>query len=192
MPYVTGSPLVIRAAAAAAASIVCSAARCLAADEPVRFEWHLDPSARYSADVHMTHVIANDLNGIYKKLAGSKADPVTILEDRTIDVTTGPSADVDCEIADVRHYGGLQQSNTQSVRRMSSYKGTIAQDGQRTPTDDPLVDAGDGVLTQLPAGPVSIGQTWTFTRQILVDRDLGHGSMTYTETLTRVDARGAD
>jgi hypothetical protein len=192
MPYMPGASLVSRAVAAAALSIAIVAKPCGAADESVRIEWRPDPSAHYSADVHMTHVIANDLNGVYKKLAGSKADPVTILDDRTVDVTTGPNGAVDEAIVDVRHYGGLQAKDTSTIRRTSAYKGSIAPDGKRVPTDEPLVDAGDGPLSEFPDGPVSIGQTWTFSRQVLVDRDLGHGSMTYTDTLERVDVRGSE
>ena len=192
MPHVSAPSLVSRTVAAAALSIALASRPAGAADETQRIAWRLDPSVHYSADVHMTHVIANDLNGLYKKLAGSKADPVTILDDRTIDVATAQNGAIDVAVVDVRHYGGLQAKDTSSIRRTAEYKGSIAADGKRAPTDEPLVDAGDGALTQLPDGPVSIGQTWTFSRGVLVDRDLGHGSMTYTETLTRVDVRGAD
>lgn len=152
-------------------------------------EWRFDPSTRYTEEVHMTHVIANDLNGIYKKLAGSKADPVTILEDRTADFSAGSGGGVDGSIVDVRHYGGLQSKDTSVMKRSSTYKGTIAPTGQRTPPDTPLYDAGAGPLSEFPAKPVAVGQSWTVTRDILVDRDLGHGSMTYTDTLERFDVR---
>ncbi len=192
MPYTPRASLASRAVAAAAFSIALVAKPCGAADESARIAWRLDPAVQYSADVHMTHVIANDLNGVYKKLAGSKADPVTILDDRTVDVTTGPSGAIDAAIVDVRHYGGLQSKDTSSIRRTAEYKGAIAATGVRTPTDEPLYDAGDGPLSAIPDGPVNVGQTWTFPRDILVDRDLGHGSMTYTDTLERIDVRGND
>lgn len=144
---------------------------------------------RYTDEVHMTHVIANDLNGIYKKLAGSKADPVTILEDRTTEFGAGQGGSVDGSILDVRHYGGLQSKDTSIMKRTSTYKGTIAATGHRTPTDEPLYDVGEGPLSDFPAMPVAVGQSWTLTRNVLVDRDLGHGTMTYTDTLEKIDLR---
>lgn len=192
MPYTPRASFASRAIAAAAFSIALLAKPCGAADEAPHIAWHLDPSMQYSADVHMTHVIANDLNGVYRKLAGSKADPVTILDDRTIVVTTGRNGAVDTATVDIRHYGGLQAKDTSSIRRTAEYKGTIAPNGKRTPTDEPLFDAGDGPLSEMPDGPVNVGQTWTFARDVLVDRDLGHGSMTYTDTLERIDVRGSD
>ena len=151
--------------------------------------WRLEPSMRYTGEVHMTHVIANDLNGIYKKLAGSKADPVTILEDRTTEFGAGPAGSVDGSILDIRHYGGLQSKDTSVMKRSSTYQGTIAATGRRTPSDEPLYDAGEGPLSEFPSTPVAVGQSWTLTRNILVDRDLGHGSMTYTDTLEKFDMR---
>ena len=37
--------------------------------------------------------------------------------------------------------------------------------------------------------PLAPGQIWTFTRPIKTDRDLGQGTMTYTDKLARVDDR---
>ena len=137
----------------------------------------------------MTHVVTNDLGGIYKKLAGSKADPVTILEERAITVACGPSDAVDATTVDVRRYGGLQSKDTSTMKRASDFKGTIAPDGKRSPSDEPLLDPGDGALAELPDEPIAIGQSWTFARKIRVERDLAEGSMTYTDTLQRVDLR---
>ena len=159
------------------------------ADEPERLAWRLDPAVHYAIDVRMTHVIANDLGGIYKKLAGSKADPVTILEDRTITVVPGAGGALDATTLDVRHYGGLQAKDTSVMRRTSEYKGSMETDGKRSPSDEPLIDPGDGALAELPDGPLAIGQSWTFARKFHVDRELGDGSMTYTDTLQRVDVR---
>lgn len=141
----------------------------------------------------MTHVITNDLKGIYKKLAGSKADPVTILDERAIDVAAGTNGStIEAHAVDVRRYGGLQAKNTSTMRRTSEYKGSIEPDGKLAPNDEPLVDAGDGALSQLPDAPIGPGQTWTFTRSILIDRELGQGTMTYTDTLVRIESRGMD
>lgn len=154
-----------------------------------RLALRLEPSAHYSVTVHMTHVIANDLRGVLKKLAGSKADPVTILEERAADVAIGGNGAIDATTVDVRHYGGLQAKDKSSMRRTGEYKGLMAADGKRSPSDEPLVDAGEGALSELPDTPVSAGQSWTFTRRILIDRDLGQGTMTYTDTLQRFETR---
>ena len=182
MPYTSAAAVL-----AAALSLAPTAAP--TATDQARMLWHLDPAAHYELRVRMTHVIANDLSGFYKKLVGSKADPVTIIEDRTTDVATAPDGGVDAAIVDVRHYGGLQSGNTQTMRRTASYKGTIGPDGKRQPSDEPLVDAGEGALAEIPDAPIAPGQTWTFSRDILVDRDLGQGSMTYTNTLQRLEVR---
>ena len=160
-----------------------------AADEPDHLAWKLDPTAHYAVGVRMTHVIANDLGGIYKKLAGSKADPVTILEDRTTTIACGANGAVDATTLDVRHYGGLQAKDTSTMRRTSEYKGTWSPDGKRSPSDEPLVDPGEGAIAELPDGPVAVGQSWSFARKFLVDRELGQGTMTYTDTLQRIDVR---
>jgi len=156
----------------------------------VQLAWHLAPSAAYTSSTHMSHVVSYDMNGTLKALMGSRADDVTILEDRAVSTTTGSTGAVDEEIADQRRYGGTDPKDTSVQKRTASYKGAIAPDGECTPSDEPLVDAGAGALAQLPSGPIQTGATWTFTRRILVERDLGSGTMTYTDTLTRVDTRG--
>jgi hypothetical protein len=190
MPYISITRRLSSLAAVCVLAAAATASHATAADQPERIAWRLEPSAHYAVDVHMTHVIANDLGGIYKKLAGSKADPVTILEDRTIDVSSAADGTVDAATVDVRHYGGLQAKDTSVMRRTTEYKGAIAATGRRSPSDEPLVDAGDGPLDEFPDQPLAVGQTWSLTRSILVDRELGHGSMTYTDTLTRIDVRG--
>ena len=176
-----------------AAAVTCAPAApslAFAADAaPPHIVWRLTPSQHYAADIRMTHVIANDLGGVLKALAGSKADPVTILDERTIDVAAGPAGALDAAIVDVRRYGGDHPKDTSVVRRSSEYKGTLADDGKRTPSGEPLADAGDGALAELPPGPIAVGASWTFSRSILVDRELGQGTMTYTDTLARIDVR---
>jgi hypothetical protein len=189
-PHATGAAFARRSLVTAAAVVALAAASSAAsADAPEQFAWRLSPSTRYSADVHLTHVISNDLSGIYKTLAGSKADPVTILEDRTIAVTAGAASAINVAVSDARRYGGVHPKDPSVVTRTSAYAGTLAGDGKRTPNDEPLVDAGDGALAQLPDTPISPGQSWTFSRTFLIDRDLGQGSMTYTDTFERVDVR---
>jgi hypothetical protein len=190
MPHRRWAALALRIVStilAAAASV--SVSRAAGAVEPPALALRLAASTRYTGDVRMTHVITNDLPGMYKALVGSKADPVTILEDRTIAIAAGHAGAIDESFSDSRRYGGDQAKNTTVVTRASKYVGTIAADGTRTPTDQPLPDPGDGALAQLPAGPIATGGSWTFSRSILVDRDLGSGSMTYTDTLERIDVR---
>jgi hypothetical protein len=159
----------------------------LAPDEHIL--WRLAPSTHYSADVQMTHLIRNDLGGVLKKLAGTKADPVTILENRTVDVTAGTGGAVDVSILDVRRYGGDKPRSTDVMRRTAQYRASIGPDGKRVPSGEPLVDAGEGGLAEVPSTAVAPGQSWTFTRNVLVDRDLGQGAVTYTDTLSRIDTR---
>lgn len=154
-----------------------------------RILWRLAPSTHYAANVQMTHIIRNDLGGVLKKLAGSKADPVTILENRTVDVAAGTNGAVDLAIVDVRRYGGDKPRSNDTMRRATQFKGSIGPDGKRTPSGEPLVDAGEGGLAEVPSTPVELGQSWTFSRNVLVDRDLGQGTMTYTDTLSRIDTR---
>jgi len=191
MPHADGTDRArLRIVAAAATMMLLRATPASAADTTQRLAWHLAPSARYAADVHLTHIITNDLAGFYKKIVGSKADPVTILEDRSIRVASGANSSIDVAISDARRYGGDHPKDASVVTRTSQYAGTLAQDGKRNPSDEPLVDAGDGALSQLPDDPIQPGASWTFSRMILVDRDLGHGQMTYTDTLERIDVRG--
>jgi hypothetical protein len=61
--------------------------------------------------------------------------------------------------------------------------------GHCNPSDEPLTDPGDGALSVLPAGPIAAGTTWTFTRRFLVDREMGAGTMSYTDAVARVEDR---
>ena len=56
--------------------------------------------------------------------------------------------------------------------------------------DHAYEDPGDAVLTQLPGGPAEIGQTWTFSRPVVVGREEGSGTLDYVDTLQRIDERG--
>lgn len=162
-----------------------------AASTAVMLAWHLSENSRYTSEIRMTHVVTNEIPGVYKALVGSKGDPVTILEDRTIQANAGANAALDESVSDSRRYAGPQAAKDPSVvTRPSRYSGTIAPDGALAPDDEPLVDAGDGALARLPDAPIQPGQSWSFTRSFLIDRDLGQGTMTYTDTLVRVDLRG--
>ena len=160
------------------------------APAPATFAWHLAPAAKYTSTSQMTHVVSYDMNGTLRAIAGSRADPVTILEQRVATLAAGQSGAVNVTTVDTRRYGGAHPKDASVVSRTVEYKGTEAADGTRTPTDEPLVDAGDGALSQLPRSPLAVGQSWGFARKILVEREMGQGTMNYTDTLTRIDVRG--
>lgn len=61
-----------------------------------------------------------------------------------------------------------------------------------TPADHAYQDPGDAALAELPLGPVQIGKSWTFSRPVTVGREFSSGTMTYADTLQRVDQRSGD
>jgi hypothetical protein len=191
MTTVAGIFVAVGAALASPSPQPSPTATIAASASAVALAWHLSANARYAAEIRMTHVVTNEIPGIYKALVGSKADPVTILEDRTIQASAGANGMLEEAISDSRRYGGAQAAkNSSVVTRSSRYSGTLSPDGTLQPDDEPLVDAGDGALSHFPDGPVQPGASWSFTRSFLIDRDLGQGTMTYTDTLERVDVRG--
>jgi hypothetical protein len=137
----------------------------------------------------MTHVVSYDMNGALRALMGARAQTTTIVEDRSIALTAGENGAVDEQTADARRYGGTDPKDKSVVNRTMRYQGTMAADGKRSPDEEPLADAGDGALAQLPDTAVAVGQSWSFSRTFHVERDLGQGSMTYTDTLTKIDTR---
>ncbi|MDQ6825518.1 MAG: hypothetical protein M3007_08675 [Candidatus Eremiobacteraeota bacterium] len=50
-------------------------------------------------------------------------------------------------------------------------------------------DPGDAALAEFPSQRVAPGATWTFARPIRVDRELGSGTMNYTDRLERIEDR---
>ena len=186
MPHVVFSSL---ASGLAAATAWFAAPVPVQTAEPASLAWHIVPSAHYATDVQMTHVNSFDMNGMLRKLMGSRADTTTIIEQRAIALAAGEKGKVDISTVDIRRYGGDHPKDPSSVRRTSAYAGSIAANGSLTPSNEPLTDAGDGGLAELPSSPIAVGQSWTFARKILVEREIGQGSMNYTDTLTRVDTR---
>jgi hypothetical protein len=156
----------------------------------VSIAWHLEPHAHYASTSQMTHVVSYDMNGTLKALLGSRAQTVTILESRTVALTAGDKDAVNEQTADARRYGGTDPKDNSVIQRSTTYAGTLASDGKRSPDDQPLVDAGDGALAQLPDATLGTGGSWTFSRTFHVERDLGQGTMTYTDTVTKIDTRG--
>jgi hypothetical protein len=138
----------------------------------------------------MTHTVSFDMNSLLRKFAGSRADTTIIIEQRSVALTAGDNGKVDCSTIDVRRYGGDHPKDTSIMRRTLTYKGSMDPNGRRTPSDEPLIDAGDGALAELPNDPLVVGGSWTFVRNILVEREIGRGTMSYTDTVTHIDTRG--
>ena len=51
-------------------------------------------------------------------------------------------------------------------------------------------DPGDAALAEFPSGPLSVGNSWSFTRSVVVGREFASGSLTYVDTLQRIEQRG--
>lgn len=177
-------------AAAFAIAFALLLATTASAPATATFAWHLAPAAEYASTSLMTHVVSYDMNGALRAIAGSRADATTILEQRVATLAAAQNGAVDVNTVDTRRYGGDHPKDASVVSRTMDYKGTMTADGTRTPTDEPLVDAGDGALAQLPKTPLAVGQSWGFARKFLVEREMGQGTMNYTDTLSRIDVRG--
>lgn len=160
------------------------------ADESVRIAWHLAAGKRFEETQEVKHLIAFELNKMLRGLAGSRANDTIILEERrrTLAVASTPSNVEETEVK-VRRYGGDDPKDKSVKQRTETFSGTMEPDGKRAPAPPAMEDAGDGALYQLPEGDVSPGQMWMVTHQVLVDRELGQGPMSYTEKLLRVDER---
>lgn len=190
MPNISPSARLRTIAALALVAVAVAVPLAGGADEANDLTWRPAPLTQYRARIRMTHVISNDLRGALKALAGSRADPVTIIEEREVAISIGSGGEIGTTTTDRRHYGGDHPKDTSVVTRTSAYKGTLGKDGTLAPSVEPLTDVGDGALSQFPGGrPPTMGQSWSFSRKILVDRELGSGTMTYTDTLTRIDTR---
>ncbi len=159
----------------------------LRADDAVPIALHLIPGT-YVTSESLVHLVTIDINKTLKAMAAGRAEDKTVLEDRAIVLTVQAAGAVSEIETNTRRYGG-NSKDTDTKERTNSYQGTIAPDGVRTPPQPVLEDAGDGALDQLPDIPLAPGQQWTFTRPIKTDRDLGQGTMTYTDKVVRVDDR---
>lgn len=158
----------------------------------MRLEWKAAPGTHASAAQSLKHVISYDVNGSIRGLLGSRVDPITIIEERTQTFAFGPKpASFEETEINVRRYGGDKPKDSSVKERKITSSGSLAPTGRREPPVLRWSDAGDAVFSQLPGGDVSVGQTWTFSAPVSVDRDLGYGTMQYTEKLLRVDQRGA-
>jgi hypothetical protein len=177
-------------------ALACALALCTAgvtaapSDEPVRLALHLAPNARITFARTATHLVSYDMNHTLLSLLGSRAAPTTLVDTRTaiIDVSQD-GAHIKEDATTVRRFGGTNPKDKSTVTRHDTYSGAISVSGVKTPAVERLGDAGDGALDELPASPLRVGQTWTFTRPISLDRSLAEGTMTYTDTLTGLTVR---
>jgi hypothetical protein len=158
--------------------------------EPVRLALHLVPNAHVTFARTAVHLVSYDMNHTLLSLLGSRAAPTTLIDTRTaiIDVSQD-GAHIKEDATTVRRYGGTDPKDKSVVTRHDRYEGAIAASGVRTPAVARLSDAGDGALDELPATPLRVGQTWTFSRPVSLDRSLAEGTMTYTDTLTSLSVR---
>ncbi|HEY7980216.1 MAG TPA: hypothetical protein VID19_01935 [Candidatus Eremiobacteraceae bacterium] len=177
-------------------ALACALAMCTAGaiaappDEPVRLALHLAPNAHITFARTAVHLVSYDMNHTLLSLLGSRAAPTTLIDTRTaiFDVSQDGTR-IKEDATTVRRYGGTDPKDKSVVTRHDRYDGAIAPSGVRTPAVARLSDAGDGALDELPATALRIGQTWTFTRPVSLDRSLAEGTMTYTDTLTGLTVR---
>lgn len=167
-----------------------AAATASPAAEPVQLALHLSPNAHITVARTAVHVITYDMNHALMSLLGDKVAPTTLIDAITasIDVSS-TGGHVDEDVTSLRRYGGDNPKDKSVVTRHDRYEGDLASNGVRTPAVERLADAGDGALDELPAAPLRVGQAWTFSRPVSLDRSLGQGTMTYTNTLTGLTDR---
>jgi hypothetical protein len=177
-------------------ALACALALCTAgaiaapSDEPVRLALHLVPNAHVTFARTAVHLVSYDMNHTLLSLLGSRAAPTTLIDTRTaIFEVSQDGTHIKEDATTVRRFGGTNPKDKSVVTRHDRYDGAIAASGVRAPAVSRLSDAGDGALDELPAAPLRVGQTWTFSRPVSLDRSLAEGTMTYTDTLTSLSVR---
>jgi hypothetical protein len=130
------------------------------------------------------------MNHTLMSLLGDRVAPTTLVDTRTALIDILPDGGrIKEDATSVRRYGGDNPKDKSTISRHDHYEGTLAPNAVRTPAVARLADAGDGALDELPVALVRIGQSWTFSRPISIERTLGEGTMTYTDTLTGLTDR---
>jgi hypothetical protein len=170
----------------------------------------------------VTTTVRYDMNGVLRAMAGHRADPIETIEERTRTFVDQSPDEVAITDEYSRRYGGARSADTRTVRRVRRQlvwvdpAGTISLEPYLCPGEPPLNDAnpnpkeftacptpqppaarryedpGDAALAELPSGPSQPGRSWTFTRQVDVGREFASGTLTYVDTLQRLEQRGAD
>ena len=223
MPYVMKSSAVrLLAVPAALAVLGLWAASPAPAGERIRLVWHApDKDSQYVGASSVQHNITFEMSAVLKSMAGHRADPIYVVEDRSRVYTT-PHGESQVYVNDAfaRHHGGPNNTDPTVKKRTRKqivpfdpsgrfgYEPFLCKDEpplddananpttfkQCPPADPPsdhaYEDPGDAVLTEFPAPPIEIGQSWTFSRPVVVGREEGYGTLDYVLTLQRVDDRG--
>lgn len=158
------------------------------ADTAAPIALHFAPG-RYVRTEKLVHLVTFDMSKTLKNMAGGRADDQTILEDRDQVFTVRAANAISLAETNTRHYGGQHPKDSSSKVRAAQYEGTIAPNGTLTPPRDVLEDPGDGALDQLPDIPLAPGQSWTFSRRVKAERELGEGPMTYLDKVERIEDR---
>lgn len=162
-----------------------STAMAAPADEPVQLALHLSPNAHVTVARTAVHIITYDMNHALMSLLGDRVAPTTLIDTITASIEISPAGGhIEEDMTSLRRYGGTNPKDKSVVTRHDHYAGDLASNGVRTPAVERLADAGDGALDELPAAPLRVGQAWTFSRPVSLDRSLGQGTMTFTNTLT--------
>ena len=174
--------------AAATAVLLLASMQPAKTDDAVPIALRLAPG-RYQRTEKLVHLITYQMSKALKNLAGSRADDQTVLEDRTRLLTIKAQGAISETETNTRRFGGDHPKDKSIKERTVQYDGTIASNGIRKPVRDSLEDAGDGALDQLPDIPLAPGQTWTFSRDVHTDRELGQGPMTYVDKVVRIEER---
>ena len=157
-------------------------------DDAVPIALRLTPG-HYQRTEKVVHLITFDMSKTLKNMLGGRADDQTILEDRAQYLTMKDKGAINETEVNTRRFGGDKPKDKSVKERTIVYDGTIAPDGIRTPPREILEDPGDGPLDQLPDIPLAPGQTWTFSRQVHTDRELGKGPLTFVDKVMRVEQR---
>jgi hypothetical protein len=190
--------------------------------DQVHILWRTPPKdSQFNAESSVQHNVTFLMSGILRTMAGHRADPVYVVEDRTRTYIMHTASEIYVSDVFARHHGGPNNTDTTVKRRSRKQivpfdasgrygyepflcKGEPPLDDAHAnwtefkacPADEPsgdhaYEDPGDAVLSQLPAGQVEIGQTWTFSRPVVVGREEGSGTLDYVDTLQRIDERGS-
>jgi hypothetical protein len=193
-----------------------------AAADQARLVWRAPAKgSQYNGISSVQHDITFQMSAVLRSMAGHRADPIYVVEDRTRTYTT-PHGDSDVYVNDAfaRHHGGPNNTDTTVKHRTRkqivpfdptgrySFEPYLCKneppldDSNPNPTsykqcppadaadDHAYEDPGDAALSQMPAGPIDVGESWTFSRPVVVGREEGSGTLDYVVTLQRIDERG--
>jgi hypothetical protein len=218
------TPLLPAWVAAAASLVVLGAAAPAPApsSEQAHLVWRAPAkNEQFVGASSVQHNITFEMSAVFKKMAGHRADPIYVVEDRSR-TYTAPHGESEVYVNDAfaRHHGG--PNNTDPTVRKRDRKQIVPFDAtgrvgyepylckDEPPLDDSnpnptsykacpspgpasdrtYEDPGDAVLAELPASALDIGQSWTFSRPVVVGREEGYGTLDYVLTLQRIDERG--